>query len=258
MKRLQWVVVFCVIVFGAGPVSAGLYHMGAAVEGAGWNGLYISDLHVSVYSTTLNTDLIITDLIVNVYEYDRTTKTVIGEPLMTFFGYEKERNYFVCEFDLALSELPAQVALFYYSLPGEIPEPYAKNVFYTSAKEAETLWRYMNFDVSLRMPSVQIAYNGNMTIFNNLFVNGATEWGDAPFVLGQSRGNRGMVITNKEEVNPKNIYLGLTTNQEQDYVELFAVHENVAWLDLVLNPLVPRPKSSDQFSGNLVFYTVVT
>jgi hypothetical protein len=69
-----------------------------------------------------------------------------------------------------------------------------------------------------------------------LLSNGANFWGSAPFVLGQDVGNRGIVVTNKAATNPKNIYIGWDINASQNYMEIFALEENVAFRDLILNP----------------------
>jgi len=77
---------------------------------------------------------------------------------------------------------------------------------------------------------------GRVTCAFGMLVNGAAEWGSAPFVLGQDAGNRGIVITNKAASNPKNIYFGWNAGTTQDYAEIFALQENVAWMNLVLVP----------------------
>jgi hypothetical protein len=77
---------------------------------------------------------------------------------------------------------------------------------------------------------------GRVTCTSGMLVNGASEWGSAPFVLGQDAGNRGVVITDKAASNPKNIYFGWNTGATHDYAEIFALQENVAWMNLVLAP----------------------
>jgi len=77
---------------------------------------------------------------------------------------------------------------------------------------------------------------GKVTCSSRMLVNGASEWGSAPFVLGQDAGNRGVVITDKAASNPKNIYFGWNTGATHDYAEIFALQENVAWMNLVLVP----------------------
>ncbi len=77
---------------------------------------------------------------------------------------------------------------------------------------------------------------GRVTCTSGMLVNGASEWGSAPFVLGQDAGNRGVVITDKAASNPKNIYFGWNTGASHDYAEIFAVQESVAWMNLVLAP----------------------
>ena len=78
--------------------------------------------------------------------------------------------------------------------------------------------------------------NGSISSAARLFSNGASEWGSAPFVLGQDLENRGIIITDKAATNPKNIYFGWNTGASHDYAEIFALQENVAWKNLILNP----------------------
>jgi len=78
--------------------------------------------------------------------------------------------------------------------------------------------------------------SGKVFCTSGMLVNGASEWGSAPFVLGQDAGNRGVVITDKAASNPKNIYFGWNTGATHDYAEIFALQENVAWMNLVLAP----------------------
>ncbi|MDZ7698230.1 MAG: tail fiber domain-containing protein [Deltaproteobacteria bacterium] len=78
--------------------------------------------------------------------------------------------------------------------------------------------------------------NGSVTSVSSLFINGASAWGSAPFVLGQNLSNRGLVITNKAPNNQKNIYMGWNVGSTHEYAEIFALHEGVAYKNLVLNP----------------------
>jgi len=78
--------------------------------------------------------------------------------------------------------------------------------------------------------------NGSVTSVSSLFINGASSWGSAPFVLGQNLSNRGLVITNKAPNNQKNIYMGWNVGSTHEYAEIFALHEGVAFKNLVLNP----------------------
>ena len=77
---------------------------------------------------------------------------------------------------------------------------------------------------------------GDVAVKGVLLSNGATYWGSAPFVLGQDLENRGIVITDKATSNPKNIYFGWNPGTSHDYAEIFALQENVAWMNLVLAP----------------------
>ena len=77
---------------------------------------------------------------------------------------------------------------------------------------------------------------GNAAANGAVLTNGAGYWGSAPFVLGQNKLNRGMVITDKAENNPKNIYFGWNVGDTHEYAEIFAVHEGKAFKNLVLNP----------------------
>ena len=75
--------------------------------------------------------------------------------------------------------------------------------------------------------------NGNLTVTGKLFTNGAVAWGAAPLVLGQTLGNRGIVVTDKAASNPKNIYIGWSLNQE--YAEVIALQEGIATKNIVFN-----------------------
>jgi len=77
---------------------------------------------------------------------------------------------------------------------------------------------------------------GYVFIQKGLYSNGASSWGGAPMVLGQSLGNRGIVITDKATTNPKNIYFGWNPGASFDYVELFALQEKVGYKNIVLAP----------------------
>ena len=82
----------------------------------------------------------------------------------------------------------------------------------------------------------KVEENGSISSAARLLSNGASEWGSAPFVLGQDLENRGIVITDKATSNQKNIYFGWNAGTSHDYAELFALQENVAWMNLVLAP----------------------
>ena len=75
-----------------------------------------------------------------------------------------------------------------------------------------------------------VSANGAIT------ANGASSWGSAPFVLGQDVGNRGIIVTDKAASNPKNIYFGWNPGTTHEYAEIFALQENVAYKNLILNP----------------------
>lgn len=86
----------------------------------------------------------------------------------------------------------------------------------------------------------EVTDNGSVSSASRLLTNGASAWGSAPFVLGQNvgnRGNRGIVITNKAANNPKIIYFGWDVGASQNYAEMFALQEGVAFMNLVFNPL---------------------
>jgi len=78
--------------------------------------------------------------------------------------------------------------------------------------------------------------SGATTTASRLYTNGASGVGAAPFVLGQSIGNRGIVITDKAASNPKRIYFGWNTGATMEYMEIFALQEGIAWKNLILNP----------------------
>ena len=78
--------------------------------------------------------------------------------------------------------------------------------------------------------------NGSISSAARLLSNGASEWGSAPFVLGQNALNRGMVITDKAASNQKNIYFGWNVGSTHEYAEIFALQEGVAYKNLILNP----------------------
>lgn len=78
--------------------------------------------------------------------------------------------------------------------------------------------------------------SGATRIVSSLVTNGAAGVGIAPFVLGQDVGKRGIVITDKAPSNPKRVYLGWNVGSSHDYAELFALQENVAYKNLILNP----------------------
>jgi len=78
--------------------------------------------------------------------------------------------------------------------------------------------------------------DGSIASAGRLLSNGASVWGTAPLVLGQDLLNRGIVITDKAASNQKNIYFGWNVGSSQDYAEIFALQEGVAYKNLVLNP----------------------
>ena len=78
--------------------------------------------------------------------------------------------------------------------------------------------------------------SGAITSASTLLTNGASAWGSAPFVLGQNVGNRGIVITDKATSNQKNVYFGWNVGSSHEYAEIFALHEGVAWKNLVFVP----------------------
>lgn len=82
----------------------------------------------------------------------------------------------------------------------------------------------------------KVTDNGSITSAARLLSNGASAWGSAPFVLGQDLENRGIVITDKAASNQKNIYFGWNVGTSHDYAEIFALHEGIAWKNLVFVP----------------------
>ena len=78
--------------------------------------------------------------------------------------------------------------------------------------------------------------NGTITNASSLLANGAGTFGSAPMVLGQNPLNRGIVITDKAESNPKIISIGWNAGNTFDYMEIFAVHHGVAFKNIVLAP----------------------
>ena len=82
----------------------------------------------------------------------------------------------------------------------------------------------------------KVADNGAISNASVLLANGAGTAGSAPFVLGQDKLNRGIVITDKAASNQKNIYFGWNVGATHEYAEIFALQEGIAWKNLVLNP----------------------
>jgi hypothetical protein len=233
MKKLFWLILLNALLPTPVLASDG-YFLTDSVDCVGYNSLCNSNPHVFVEWITADPDR---ELSVDVYEYDSVNFVLVGEPLIVFQGQKTEENKYVCEFDLIISELPKQLALVYNTAPpGTIITPSPNRIIYTDPTEAVEMWRYYNQTEDQRNKGLQLDYNGNVTAFNSLFVNGASAWGSAPFVLGQDVGNRGTVITDMAEVNPKNIYFGWNVGKVHEYAEIFALHEGIAWKNLVLNP----------------------
>ncbi|MBC8457499.1 MAG: tail fiber domain-containing protein [Deltaproteobacteria bacterium] len=78
--------------------------------------------------------------------------------------------------------------------------------------------------------------SGAVSSASMLLTNGASAWGSAPFVLGQNVGNRGIVVTDKATINQKNIYIGWNVGSSHEYAEIFALHEGIAWKNLIFVP----------------------
>ena len=78
--------------------------------------------------------------------------------------------------------------------------------------------------------------SGAVSSASMLLTNGASAWGSAPFVLGQNVGNRGIVVTDKATINQKNIYFGWNVGSSHEYAEIFALHEGIAWKNLIFVP----------------------
>ena len=81
-----------------------------------------------------------------------------------------------------------------------------------------------------------VSENGDIYSASRLLSNGASALGSAPFVLGQDKLNRGIVITDKAASNAKNIYFGWNVGTTHEYAEIFALQEGVGYKNLVLNP----------------------
>jgi len=82
----------------------------------------------------------------------------------------------------------------------------------------------------------RVTDNGSVSSASRLLSNGASAWGSAPFVLGQDKLNRGIIITDKAASNQKNIYFGWNVGATHEYAEIFALQEGVAYKNLVINP----------------------
>jgi hypothetical protein len=82
----------------------------------------------------------------------------------------------------------------------------------------------------------KVTDNGSVASASRLLSNGASAWGSAPFVLGQDKQNRGIIITDKAASNQKNIYFGWNVGATHEYAEMFALQEGVAYKNLILNP----------------------
>jgi hypothetical protein len=177
-----------------------------------------------------------TDLIMEVYEYDGSS--LVGEPLYFFQGvYHPDEYKWTVEGSFPVAGLPKRfivVPIIEHKLRPDSENKYSIRAGLSYYNDLHTTLYTIRdiFDV----PVFRILYDGSTYVYNSLFVNGASSWGTAPFVLGQDVLNRGMVITDKAEANQKNIYFGWNVGEVHEYAEIFALQEGIAWKNLVLNP----------------------
>jgi len=75
---------------------------------------------------------------------------------------------------------------------------------------------------------------GAISTASTLLANGAESVGESPIVLKQLPGNGGMVFTNGELTNPKQGACGW--DPTHTWFEVLAVHQNVGYKPVVLNP----------------------
>ena len=78
--------------------------------------------------------------------------------------------------------------------------------------------------------------NGTIANASALLANGAGTHGSAPMVLGQDPWNRGIIITDKAQTNKKKISIGWNVGSTFEYLEILAVHDGVAYKNIVLAP----------------------
>jgi len=174
------------------------------------------------------------DFYVNIHEYDKDSGTISDEVLYTIQGEETGKCWWEIKTTLPIKDLPLWFAIVAYVSPeDDIVNGMVVGIYFTDPKEAQPSWNINSIDGE---PAFQIAYNGNVSVFKPLLVNGATPWNGAPIVLGQDTQSRGMVITDKSKENPKNIYFGWNRGETHEYAEIFALQENVAWKNFVINP----------------------
>ena len=76
--------------------------------------------------------------------------------------------------------------------------------------------------------------SGTITTASHFLANGAEAVGGSPIVLKQISGNGGMVFTNGEATNPKQAAFGW--DPTHTWFEILAVHQNVDYRPVVLNP----------------------
>ena len=80
----------------------------------------------------------------------------------------------------------------------------------------------------------KVEHTGAITTASTLLANGAEAVGASPIVLKQLPGNGGMVFTNGEQTNPKQGACGW--DPTHTWFEVLAVHQNVGYKPVVLNP----------------------
>jgi len=76
--------------------------------------------------------------------------------------------------------------------------------------------------------------SGAISTASILLANGAEPVGGSPIVLKQLSGNGGMVFTNGEATNPKQAAFGW--DPTHTWFEILAVHQNIGYKPVVLNP----------------------
>lgn len=76
--------------------------------------------------------------------------------------------------------------------------------------------------------------NGSLKVAANFTANGSAGFGGAPMVLRQIAGNNGVVVTDENGTNRKDVFLGLDPSLSYTYIQ--GVQEGVAFLNTAINP----------------------
>lgn len=82
----------------------------------------------------------------------------------------------------------------------------------------------------------RVTEDGDVYMDGVLLANGARLAGGSPMVLKQTAWNRGVIITDNEQINRKKISIGWNVGESLDYMEILAVQEGVAFKNIVLAP----------------------